>query len=137
MTTLDDSTFHLAPLDARITFHRDAAGQVDRATADRDTRFTLRRIEPWSPSAEDRAAFAGRYYSDEVETEYTLADEDGRLVVRHRHLDDIPLSPGEQDQFRGAYPLSVVAFERDASGAVTGFTVSNGRSSGIRFTKQP
>lgn len=137
MVTINDSTFHLAPLDARVVFHRDADGTVHSATAEQGaTRYMLRRIEPWAPSAEERAGYAGRYYSEEVETGYVIVDENGQLVARHRHLDDIALTAGARDQFQGRYPLSDITFERDAAGRVSGFVVSNGRTRGVRFARQ-
>ena len=59
--------------------------------------------------------------------------EGGSLVVRHRKLDDAPLTPTFRDAFlvRGA----LAAFTRDGSGAVEGFTLSDGRVWNVRFRR--
>ena len=92
---------------------------------------------PGAPTANELAAYAGRYFSDEVEAVYTLAVEGGQLVARHRRLDDVALAPAaEPDQFTGDnIALLNVAFERDDDGAVTGFRASNGRTRGVLFER--
>lgn len=134
-----DSTFALRVVEASVTFHRDADGVVRRATLHQNGDHPALRLEAeaWAPTAEDLAAYAGRYFSEEVETLYTLAVEDGKLVARHRRLGDVTLTPAPQpDQFTGdGIALLNVAFERDDAGAVTGFRVSNGRTRGVLFER--
>ena len=95
------------------------------------TRLTDDAPETWEPTADDLAAFAGRYFSDELETFYTLSIEDERLVVHQRRLDDVNLTPGERDTFaRGGFTVS---FERDRNGRIVAFYLSNGRTRDVRF----
>ena len=91
---------------------------------------------PWAPSAADLAAYAGRYYSDELEAVYTVAVEEDRLVARHRRLGDIALAPVSADRFQGdRWFIGSVAFERSPTGAVTGLRVSSERVRGLRFQR--
>lgn len=92
------------------------------------------RHDAWEPAEADLAAFAGTYTSRELGTEYRLVVEGGRLVAKHRKLDDAPLTPTYQDAFliRGA----LAPFTRDASGRVTGFTISDGRVWNVRFERE-
>jgi CubicO group peptidase (beta-lactamase class C family) len=94
--------------------------------------------EPWRPGAAALAAFAGRYLSDELETIYTMAVVDGKLVARHRRHGDIPLTPAEPDAFDGGqWFFGRVRFERDAAGGVTAFRVSSGRARNVLFRRMP
>ena len=78
----------------------------------------------------------GRYFSDEVETFYTIVLQDSVLVAEHRNLQDIKLLPTEEDAFSGdIYFMSEVVFQRDAQNQVEGFTVSNGRTQGVKFER--
>ena len=83
----------------------------------------------------DLASFAGRYFSDELETYYDLSVEDGKLVIRHRRFGPVALTHTSGDTFSGTLPVSQVVFKRDAEGKVTGFEAGNGRARGIVFTK--
>ncbi|HUG38893.1 MAG TPA: serine hydrolase [Longimicrobiales bacterium] len=94
-------------------------------------------LERWTPDATELAAYAGRYYSPELETAYTIAMVDGALVARHRRHGDIPLTPTERDTFRARrWFLDQVTFERDRAGAVTGMRGSAGRVRDLRFERQ-
>ena len=84
--------------------------------------------EEWQPGAEDLADFAGRFFSDEIETFYTFMVEEGELVMHQRRLDSATLTPGEKDNFSGG-GLSF-AFERDRNDQVIGFYLSNVRDPG-------
>jgi hypothetical protein len=86
-------------------------------------------------AAVDLASFAGRYFSEEMETFYDLIVEGGRLVIRHRRFGPIALTHTSGDTFSGALPVTQVVFRRDAQGNVTGFDAGNGRARGITFTK--
>jgi CubicO group peptidase (beta-lactamase class C family) len=107
-----------------------------RVTYTEDGELETETYEPvtlWSPTAEDLKAFAGRYESEEVDTTWTLAVEDGKLFLRHRGLPEDPLRPTVEGVF--ALRGMILAFQKDSSGRVTGFTVNEGRVRGIAFRK--
>lgn len=131
-----DSTFVIPGLEAVLTFHRAPDGTVESGTAVYGGTFAMRRVEPWAPDADDLAAYAGRYVSDEVEETYRLVVEDGALVVTHRWLGQLSLRPEDRDHFGGDWPLTSVVFERGAEDQVIGFAVSNGRTRGVRFDRR-
>ncbi len=135
-----DSTFRLLAVEASITFRRNPEGDVDRLTlhqnGDNDaTRLADDEAEGWEPTAEDVADFAGRFFSEELETFYAFTVEEGTLVLHQRRLDRAELEPGETDQFSGG-GLSF-AFERDRNGQVIGFYLSNVRTRDVRFARVP
>ena len=132
-----DSTFRLLAVEASVTFLRGEDEEVEGVMMHQNgadqpaTRLEGDAPEQWQPTAEDLAAFAGRFYSEELETFYTLAVEDGELVMHQRRLGRVPLAPGEEDHFSGGN-LSF-AFERDRNGEVIGFYLSNVRTRDVRF----
>lgn len=130
-----DSTFALTAVEASVTFHRNADGNVDAVTLHQNGDNRATRLadeeEAWDPTPEELEAFTGRYFSQEIETFYTIVLEEDRLVLQHRRLDDRNLSIGDRDSFSGGG--LELSFERDRNGQVIGFYMSNGRTRGVRF----
>ncbi len=130
-----DSTFTYSGVDATVTFHRSADGSVDSATHVQGVPYTLRRTAPYAPVAQQLQVYAGRYYSPELETFYTLEVRDDTLRAEHRLMDTVAMLPQNENQFFGGVFLGEVEFERDGDGRVTAFTINNGRTRGIKFEK--
>ena len=132
-----DSTFALLAVEASVTFLRGEDGEVNAAILHQngDQRATRleddEAVEAWAPTAEDLADFAGRFYSEELETFYDFAVEDGELIMRQRRMGRVALSPGDEDSFSGGG--FSFAFERDRNGRVIGFYLSNVRTRDVRF----
>ncbi len=129
-----DSTFTLAGVSASVTFHRAESGEVEALTLHQNGNHRARRIAEVAPV--DLAAFAGRYFSEELETFYTLAVEDGELIVRHRRFEPVTLTHSKDDTFAGSFPIVEMSFERDERGQVTGFRAGNVRARDIWFEKR-
>jgi CubicO group peptidase (beta-lactamase class C family) len=90
---------------------------------------------PWEPK--DLEAFQGVYWSDELETEYTIKLKDGKLTAEHIRHGTIQLLPTTQDQFATReWFMSEVKFQRDQSGKVSGMTLGGGRLTGILFKRR-
>ncbi len=138
ITPTSDSTFALSVVEASMTFHREADGSVKALTLHQNGDHRANRLEEeaWVPSEEDRAAYTGRYFSEELETFYTIVVQDSNLVLQHRRMDDITLEPTDKDKFNGGFPIAEVTFERDDADAIVGFSVANGRTRGVKFEKQ-
>ena len=133
-----DSTFYLTVVEASMTFHRNEDGEADAVTLHQSGNHRLSRItEPaWEPSANDLKNYTGTYFSKELEAFYRVeVNDEGKLVLRHRRLEDIALKADEKDLFAGAFPIMNLEFIRNAEGVVTGFEASSGRSAGILFEK--
>ena len=132
-----DSTFTLLVVEASVTFLRGDDGEVNAAILHQngDQRATRLEddevVEAWAPTAEDLADFAGRFYSEELETFYDFAVEDGELIMRQRRMGRVALSPGDEDSFSGG--SFSFGFERDRNGEVIGFYLSNVRTRDVRF----
>src|SRR5688500_10119048 len=127
------TAFEVVGAPAKITFNAAADGTVEGITFEQGGLHPGKRVVE-RPSA-DLATYAGRYFSEELETFYDLSVEDGKLVIRHRRFGPVPLTYTTTDTFSGTLPVSQVVFKRDAEGKITGFEAGNGRARGIVFTK--
>jgi CubicO group peptidase (beta-lactamase class C family) len=127
------TSFEVVGAPARVTFNTSADGAVEGIMFHQDGNHPGKRVAE-KPSV-DLAGFAGRYFSEELETFYDLSVENGQLVIRHRRFGPVALTHTSDDTFSGTLPVSQVVFRRDAQGNVTGFEAGNGRARGIVFTK--
>jgi CubicO group peptidase (beta-lactamase class C family) len=80
------------------------------------------------------ADYAGLFWSDELQTTYTLATGEGALHIRARGIAGTPLRPVGKDRF--VVDDLELAFERDGRGRVRGFRLSQDRIRDLRFTRQ-
>ncbi|HEX5720698.1 MAG TPA: serine hydrolase domain-containing protein [Thermoanaerobaculia bacterium] len=95
----------------------------------------FQKVEPFAPAPAELAAYAGTFYSDELDMTFKLSVEDGRLVLRtRRQHEPVPLDPIFADAFRfpGGGPL--LRFTRTGKD-VNGFSMGNARARNIDFTR--
>lgn len=132
-----ENSFDYIGVEASIIFSQDEEGKYNKAVHTQGgTDFDFVRIKGFDPSIGELQAFTGRYFSDELETFYTIIVKDSMLVAQHRNVEDIELTPTEKDSFNGSvYFMNEVAFQRNALGKIDAFTVSNGRTKGILFER--
>jgi CubicO group peptidase (beta-lactamase class C family) len=110
----------------RLKFSHEGGGTV-----------TGERIVSGSREPQDLEAFQGVYWSDELETEYTIKLKDGKLTAEQIRHGRIELLPAAQDQFTTReWFMSEVRFQRDESGKVSGVTLGGGRLAGILFKRK-
>ncbi len=93
------------------------------------------RQEPAVTGATALGAYAGRYFSEELDTRYDIVVRDSVLVRTHRKMSDATLMAAGRDGF--SMGGTTVLFSRDRRGRVTGFTVSDARVRGVRFVRMP
>lgn len=91
---------------------------------------------PWTPTAQELAAFEGRYRSDEVSATYTAKVENGRLLLHLRGARRAAISPVYPDAFTGG-GLGTVWFTRDARGRVMSMHIGAARVWDIEFRREP
>jgi hypothetical protein len=101
-----------------------------------EDRLNASRLAEWDPVVADLEKYTGRYFSDELETFYTVAVGDEGLLIKHRRLEDIELTPKVEDSFNATFPITEVEFMRGDKGIVTGMLVSNIRTRNVRFDRQ-
>ena len=92
-------------------------------------------VEAHAPSAQELAAYIGTYASDEAATSFTVAQQDGKLLLRQRPALSLELRPAYRDVFE-APTGDVVRFIRDDTGKVTEMSLFLGRVRDLRFKLQ-
>ena len=83
------------------------------------------------------AAYAGAYWSEELETRYTVSVDGGKLIATHAHHGVIELRPTGPDAFRAnRWFMPEVKFSRAANGTVTAVSFGGNRVRGVRVVKE-
>ncbi|MGH2548636.1 MAG: hypothetical protein ACRDHN_04570, partial [Thermomicrobiales bacterium] len=103
------------------------------------TPYRLERIDPPILTGEQLAEFVGRYWSDELSVFYDIALAGETLSLERVKHKPEPLYPAGSDRFFHGFLFDTLdlTFERDTSGAISGFSHSSGRIAGLRFRRVP
>ena len=126
-------------IEASVIFDRNSDKDVSGTTLNQNgirqhaTRLE-EEVEVWKPTVKDLTVFAGRYFSEELETFYTAVVEDGQLVMHQRRLDVGNLTSSDKDVFTSDGGMTF-SFERDRNKQVVAFYLSNGRTRDVRFER--
>ncbi len=88
----------------------------------------------WKPNASDLAAYAGTYYSPDVETALEISVANNTLTLFRRSATRVSLRPVSKDTFTGFDDR--VWFTRDASGRVSALHVAGGRAYDVVFERR-
>ena len=105
------------------------------------------RFETAAPSADDLAAYCGRYYSPELDVHWTVALAGDHLSIHRRKQGSSSLAPMIPDVFTDAWIGQILhspgkpwilAFDRDENRTVSGFRVSDagGTLRNLKFFRQ-
>ena len=141
-----ESRFHFRDMpDAEVEFtpateRAPACMNIITASAN----YHYERVEKVSPTQDELAQYAGRYYSSELDIAWSLVAEDDHLVAKRRKYADSKLTPLFADAFSDdwlplmGYPTTyLVVFERDAGGRLAGLRVTGTRVRNLWFVRQP
>lgn len=92
--------------------------------------------EALKESNADLKVFEGKFYSEELGTEYSAKVRNGKLVLSHTRLSDIELTETGKDKFGGNIDFAVeIEFLRDKDNAIAGFRISNFGAKNVKFDK--
>lgn len=86
------------------------------------------------PEVKAPEAFVGTWLSDELQVFYEIRQEEWGLVLAHRWLGDMEMTPRGPDLFR-LEGGGTVQFERDANGRPVRFVWDNGRTIGVKVRR--
>jgi hypothetical protein len=132
---LGTNRFFVEPLDSEIEFIMKPGSPMSlKIQHDGRTVITAERttLTPWEPA--DPKQYLGVYWSDELETQYTISLKEGKLAANHIRHGEIPLTPSGPDRFTTTeWFMPEAAFQRDSSNHISGVTFGGGRITGIRF----
>jgi CubicO group peptidase (beta-lactamase class C family) len=110
--------------DAGITIH-----------ASRTTAEAAKAIK-FDPTTEQLEAFAGTYYSEELETFYKIKVENGQLAMYHFRRGEFDLHVNQYTPNEFSSSTGTLAFYLDAKKHIAGFKLTGDRVRNIRFIKQ-
>ena len=135
LTAVGGRRFRLddGPADLTLEFEDGSGGRRLREGAAPRPVTVFEAVEPANPTAAELAAYAGRYYSPELDTTYVLETKDGGLALSARRVGGA-LVPSVRDEF--TVGSMVLRFERDAQGRPAGFRLGQGRIRNLRFTRK-
>lgn len=118
----------------RLAFEADGNGRPARLRiGDPAAGDVFVRSEPFTPTADQLAEFAGVYRSDEMDVVYRMTVGEGVLRLERMKARPAPLEPLIADTF--AAQLGTIRFTRGAAGVVTGFQLDAGRVRQVKFWK--
>jgi len=85
----------------------------------------------------DLSPYPGVYWSEELETQYTILLKGTKLIASHARHGEIELVSVGKDRFAGGeWFMPSANFLRDSSDRVTGLTLGGGRLVGIHFVRK-
>jgi len=137
LIALNDSTFKVSDVDAKVIFRINEDGTVNEAILEQNGRHKLEKLPDYSPGISELKEYEGEYLNKQLETIYSLKIKDSSLVASHINLEEIKMEPIEKDSFNGSiYFMGKIIFNRNKKGEIESFSVSNGRTKDILFVKQ-
>ena len=134
---LGNGRFLMADVAAVVNVRFESLGEKPQAMiveveGEEPSRFES--FERAAPSAEELLAYAGSYYSDELDNVFVLRSN-GEEIVAHRRSENVPYQPLQKDMFITDDGV-VLIFERNADGRVSGFRLHAGRVRNVKFVRQ-
>ncbi len=130
--------FYVEQIDGEVQFTPKPGGNMSmKLTSGGGMNAEGDRVKITPFDSADLPQYAGAYWSDELETQYTIVLKEGKLVADHAHHGEIALTPLAKDQFRGAtFFTQEVNFVRDGAGRVTAMTIGGGRVAAVKFARR-
>ncbi len=131
---VSDSLFWFPGTEITILF-KDQYGKMTASVNTPQEPIHYIRENPVSYSKEDLETFTGNYFSEELQTTYSIELNEGNLVARHLRTGDISLVPASENHFRGdRWYMQGVRFIKE-NGEVTGFRASSSRVWNVWFER--
>ena len=106
------------------------ASEPEKAAAPAETT----KSEPLTP--EQLTEFEGDYYTEELDTTYSIRVHENGLVAQHIRHDDILLTYADDHFLGNTWFFPEIHFTRDETGQVTGFRLTGGRVKNLHFEKR-
>ena len=106
---------------------------TDKANTAKYRNIIAKRITTVKVDASQWGQYSGNYYSSELEANYRVYVEKGKLMVHHMRLGDFELAPDIATAGVFSGDAGRMQFEKNAQGKVTGFKLSGGRIRNIKF----
>ncbi|MBT8258018.1 MAG: hypothetical protein KJO49_06070, partial [Bacteroidia bacterium] len=130
-----DKTFRIEDWNGEIEIEMSSDSEANLKIIQGGSVDSYKRFASMDNGSDTLTAYEGRYWSDELETYYTLKLVENTLKVNHRWIGEIELSPVAQDIFRGQWG-TIFSFTRDNENQLTGFNINSGRTLNVYFERK-
>lgn len=138
LTPMSATEFSVVGVPVKVTFEIAADGStkkmIVREGGDRKP-AVFEAVNAAAPSAAQLAEYAGRFYSEELDTSYVFAVKDGKLILQRKKFEDSTLSPGGVDSFYDG-DLGTFKFVRNSKNQIDGFELFAGRVRQLKFVRR-
>jgi CubicO group peptidase (beta-lactamase class C family) len=129
--------FFIEPIEGEVEFTPKPGGTLTLKFTQPGSSITGERVGLETGAHLDLSPYTGVYWSDELETQYTVLLKGTKLTASHIHHGEIELVPIGKDRFAGAeWFMPRANFFRDSSDHISGVTLGGGRVAGIRFLRK-
>ena len=127
---LSDSSFFWTVAGQTITFSKPIGVQSQS--------FTFKSIQgnrfiPFSPTLQQLKDYSGTYSSNELFTQYTINEVDGKVFIHHFRRGDFELFPDKTDTFSSV--IGTLNFIKNNTGHVTAFMLSGNKVRNLKFNR--
>ena len=113
----------------------DALAPIEASESDK-TEESAEDTKPKTLAPEQLVEFEGDYYTEELDTTYTIRVRGHGLVAQHRRHDDILLTYVDDHFVGDVWFFPEVRFTRDDTGRVVGFRLTGNRVRNLYFEKR-
>jgi CubicO group peptidase (beta-lactamase class C family) len=117
-----------------ISFEKVNGGMKARLDIEGEAYFSGTRIEEPHLNVPELTAYAGRFWSEELDAAYNLSVEQGALMLRISNNPPKKLNAVARDEFEVS-DLGTIVFHRDQSGRPSGLNLFSQSARGIEFMK--
>lgn len=132
LEALAPDSFRIAPIPSlRICFE----GLILKAFIGFEEPDIYEKVEADSPTTDRLSAFAGTYFSPELNISWEIVLKENQLLIKRRKYPTTPLRPAAKDAFTNPLGGYDIQFERGPHGNPTGFRLSTGRIRNLKFNK--
>ena len=137
MKAVGPAHFYLGELQADIEFSPKPNGGMNAKITQPGAVNSGDRTASTAPVKLDLSAYAGTYWSEELEAEYTILARAGMLFASNSHHGEFELTATTKDKLRSPkFFFQEVIFVRNQQDRVTAMTVGGGRVTAIRFERK-
>lgn len=134
LTPLSENSFLISGSTQEIEFIKDnATNSYDLLIEHNGKIKRAKKRIPFDNNAMKLSDFAGKFYSQELMSEYDIELNQPKLIRKNFRLHDDELVPVGKDLF--SFEMGYIQFIRDEQSAVIGFLIDMGRSKHIMFEK--
>ena len=114
----------------------DLLAPVEEASEPKKTAEPAKETKSEALAPEQLTEFEGDYYTEELDTTYSIRVQGNQLVAQHIRHDDILLTSTGDHFIGNVWFFPEIRFTRDDTEGVTGFYLTGGRVRNLRFKKK-